>query len=204
MKIQGVLEVEGVQLHIHVDVPDDSRDVFVTNVPYDAQIVTRDRIRVESLAFPPAIIEALHQKGIRYLNRLLDEQWEPALDHLHEEERWEVLPVRKMYVDAALIPFRDHGPQLSGSQEFIGGKEDLLREDVRTIGLPAGVARELRDVYQVHTFGDLQHAFLHRRPELLKGRYVSEKMVRRIEEILQSRGLIEPSGENAYAKTHER
>lgn len=70
MKIQGIIEAEGVKLHVDVDVPDDQVEVYVTNVHPNCVVVPQDRWRVEFLGLPREIVKMLHDRGVFFLSQL--------------------------------------------------------------------------------------------------------------------------------------
>ena len=133
MKIEGMLTMEGVNLHVHIDVPDNLRDVFVTNIPPDALIVTRDRVRIESLGFTPEFVESLRLKGIYYLNHLVNERWHLTLDRLNEQERRTVVPIVRMFLEAALVPFDSFDGEIITADEAERMQERMeqLRRQLR-------------------------------------------------------------------------
>lgn len=231
MKIQGTLIVEGVNLHVHVDAPDSMRNVYVTNIPPDAMIFTRDRIRVESLPFSPRVVASLHEKGIFFLNRLLTPDWKPVTRGLDEEEKQEILPILHRFLDAALIPFASRSGRMETVAEGIDDLQEKIEtlqqrvnknevavapvslqnidgisesnsrndieitpeyrqdEDIRMLGLPAGVTKELREAFGITRVDEMCSALLMRRDELVRGRYIGEKMLNRIEVQLTDQGI---------------
>ena len=126
MKIQGLLTIEGFNLHVHIDAPDDLKDIFVTDLPPHALVITRERLRIDSLRFPSEVIESLQERGVRFLSDLVNSRWELQLQRVKEEHRAIVEAVLKQFLDAALLPFvgvvPDHIPTV-----------DSLADDARRL-----------------------------------------------------------------------
>lgn len=83
----------------------------------------------------------------------------------------------------------DDAPQLIISHDIEIMPEDLRYEDIRILALPAGVTKELRDMFGIIDVGGMCSALLKRRDELVRGRYIGEKMLSRIEMQLSGKGI---------------
>lgn len=190
MQIQGTLTVEGVQLHVHIDAPDEARELYVTNIPPTALLIPRERVRIEWLGLPPDVIQRLREKGIHALGHLVDGAWRLLASHLDEEERIAVTEALARFLEAALVfEFPSSTPTLEvlaeNEKRFEAFRRELTRQepvavsaspqkiaiqeapppeavsrngvphtDIKVLGLPAGVARELRTALGINVLCD--------------------------------------------------
>lgn len=102
MKIEGVIEAEGVKLHIDVDVPDDQEEVYITNVHPNCFVVPKERWRIEFLGLPPEVSKKLQDRGILFLGQLNHENGEGAIG-LDENETRAVSDALKKLGEMAII-----------------------------------------------------------------------------------------------------
>ncbi|TSC62486.1 MAG: hypothetical protein G01um101448_613 [Parcubacteria group bacterium Gr01-1014_48] len=128
MKIQGVLSVEGINLHVQIDAGDEAKDVFVTNLPPHALVFTRERLRIEALGFSQEIVDTLLRQRIFHLNDLVNEYWEFTLENVPSEVRADVEKTLELFLDAALIPFSEEIPEGLAAPEELKRSVAKLKE----------------------------------------------------------------------------
>ncbi len=100
MKIKGMLEVSGVNLNVNIEAPDQSREIYVTNVSPQCLIIPRERFDVGYLGLSYPVLEELGRKKIDNLAQLLPIGWEldwVALD---------LTPRAKAELEDAMAKFR--------------------------------------------------------------------------------------------------
>lgn len=74
MKIEGVIYVEGVDLHVDVEVADSASHVYVTNVHPSTLVIPPERLELRYLALSKTALAALEAKQIKTLADLVDQQ----------------------------------------------------------------------------------------------------------------------------------
>lgn len=79
MRISGVVVIEGVQLVVNVDAPDDEREIYVTNLHPSFVVVPRERWPVEYLNLSAEVVADLKGAGIHTLWDFTNGAWEVRL-----------------------------------------------------------------------------------------------------------------------------
>lgn len=74
MKIEGVIYMEGVDLHVDVEVADSASHVYVTNVHPSTLVIPPERLELRYLALSKTALAALEAKEIKTLADLVDKQ----------------------------------------------------------------------------------------------------------------------------------
>ncbi|MEX1997301.1 MAG: hypothetical protein WEA04_01310 [Candidatus Andersenbacteria bacterium] len=74
MKIEGVIRVEGVDLHVDAEVADAASHIYVTNVHPSTLVIPPERLELRYLALSKAALTALEAKSIKTLADLVDQQ----------------------------------------------------------------------------------------------------------------------------------
>lgn len=84
MRIKGVVEVEGVRLHVDIQAPDAKEDVYVTNLHPNCLVVPKERWYVEFLGLSQSAQVELAAENIRHLGQLTDGEWKLSRNGLTE------------------------------------------------------------------------------------------------------------------------
>ncbi|MBI2636699.1 MAG: hypothetical protein HYW81_00700 [Parcubacteria group bacterium] len=84
MRIKGVVEVEGVRLHVDIQAPDEREDVYVTNLHPNCLVVPKERWYVEFLGLSQSAQVELAAENIRHLGQLTDGEWKLSRNGLTE------------------------------------------------------------------------------------------------------------------------
>ncbi len=151
MKIQGVIEAEGVKLHVEVDVPDAQTEVYVTNIDPHCVVVPQDRWRVEFLGLPREIVKMFHDHGIFFLSQLNHENEKGALG-FDEDVLDEITEALERFRKMAIIfegvnGYQDRTETVINAPEVILVKpsiESNLEFDIGIIGLGRPQEESLR------------------------------------------------------------
>lgn len=196
MKIQGVLSVEGVRLHVDVEAADDEQDLYVTNVHPNCLVVPKERWRIEFLGLPPAALLELKRRQIFTLGQLVDESWNLGVDGFSTELATCITEALGEFRKIALVFERQASyrplqalPITESEQagtDIAVSQADAQRTDIAELGLPRAQERVLRKTRNVQTYGDLVALGRNR---LLMTSQITSKTVQRIEETLRGVGL---------------
>lgn len=74
MKIEGVIHVEGMDLHVDIEVADSTSHIYVTNVHPSTLVIPPERLELHYLALSKTALAALEAKQIKTLADLVDQQ----------------------------------------------------------------------------------------------------------------------------------
>ena len=193
MKIAGVIDAEGVRLHVDVDVPDDQDEVYVTNVHPNCFVVPYERWRVEFLGLPLETVEKLQKQGILFLGQLERENGKGVIG-LDEELANAVNGALKKLEEMALIFGGVDGyqertlaaittPPKEPDQKV---KPELsLDEDIRVVGLRKEQEESLFKNRKIKTLSDL---VLLGRSRLLMTDKMDDRGIEEIEATLRKAG----------------
>lgn len=91
MNIKGVMEVEGVRLFIAIDAPDESRDIYVTNVHPNCVVIPKERWPVEYLGLSQYALRDLAEHNVTHLDQLVDGQWQLSRKGLNKNTDDEII-----------------------------------------------------------------------------------------------------------------
>ena len=103
MRIKGVVEVEGVRLHVDIQAPDTKEDVYVTNVHPNCLVVPKERWYVEFLGLSQSAQDELGRENIRHLGQLTDGEWKLSRNGLTEGTTKELTEALARLRSAALL-----------------------------------------------------------------------------------------------------
>lgn len=103
MKIEGMIRVEGVELHVDVEAPDGATHLYVTNVSKNTLVIPPERLALRILGFSKKVQEALEEKRVRTLAELVDERGNLRALDLKPKIRAEVERVLEGLRRAALV-----------------------------------------------------------------------------------------------------
>ncbi|MBI4094134.1 hypothetical protein HY417_04170 [Candidatus Kaiserbacteria bacterium] len=197
MKIQGVLTIEGVKLHVDIDALDDDQDLYVTNVHPNCLVIPKERWRVEFLGLPPDIVEQLQKRGIGTLDKLVNGDWHARVDGFDEASQRKIAASLAEFLRIAFV-FNYHGIS-SDSEEVLQADttettvlherrtdDPALNTDIAVVGLLKPQEETLRNRKGMATLGDLVKLG---RSRLLMTDTMDERGVQKIEVALRERGL---------------
>lgn len=192
MRIRGILKMRGTKLHVDLEAPDGTKDLFVTVRP-DCLVVPRSKWSVDSLGLPTETIAELRALDISMLSQLIDENWNLGVDGLTEETRVHVTTAVERVRGMVL----DHGEQLTPERpvrvppmptpalhEQV--EERVLDTDIDSLRLSKEQRESLRNRRNVNTWRDLVALG---KTRLLMTPKMDEKGLRRIEEALTKAGI---------------
>lgn len=208
MKIQGILTIEGISLHVEIDAPDDARELYVTNVHPNCLVIPKERWKIEFLGLPTEIVATLHERNVFTLGELVDGHWDPrfvGLDEATEARIKEALTAfRKIALVFERMEFegaevhatevrRGRPLRTTLAEAFVTKEEEKkdspLHKDISSVGLLKPQEDALRKTKGVRTLGDLAKLG---RARLLMTNQMDERGVGKIEATLRKGGFFLP------------
>lgn len=193
MKIEGEVTVEGVKLHVRINAPDDTTELFVTNVHPNCLTIPRERWGIEFLGLSSQALTELRARNITNLSQLADGKWSPGVDGFSVETRDEITESLRVLTDAAIVFEIPNPVQLATL--FSSRREDeveveaadltALERDIAVIGLQKPQEEALRRKGLL-TLGAL---YCLGRNKLVMSPRMDERGIRRIEEALSEAGF---------------
>lgn len=203
MRIQGMLTVEGIRLHVDIESFDNERELFVTNVHPSCLVIPRERWRVEFLGLPQHVLAELRENGILTLDRLVDEEWNLDRRKIKvslSEETWQALsysletlreialvfdmpkdPSEPRLLEAVFSPKRKE--EREEAERVSRVSED---EDIRVLTLSSATERTLRKYHGVNAIRDLLGL---RYEQLIMTRGIDEVEIQKIKAALERLGV---------------
>lgn len=145
MKIQGIVEVEGVRLHIDIEAPDSREDIYVTNIHPNCLVIPKERWPVEHLGLPLTALQELQERGLKYLGEITDSRWQISSNGLSEATGQELSEALARLRQTALL-FEQSTPE-ELAREVAGFPIELApvgQEDVGEIKRKPAVVAEAR------------------------------------------------------------
>ncbi len=190
MKIQGVIQVEGVELHVDIEAPDDQKELYVTNVHPDCLVIPKERWKVEFLGLPVDALIELQMRGVTTLGQLVDETWNIGASGLSEGTKRKVQEALTTFRQIALVferPKQYDAPAAKIRQPGVGPTNNKNVElSLSEVGLLKNQEEALRSTRKVATYGDL---IALGRGRLMMTNQMDERAVAKIETALRSVGL---------------
>lgn len=199
MKIEGVVTVEGVELHVNIEAPDDERELWVTNIHPSCLVIPRERWRVEYLGLPLEVLKECKNQGIASLDDLLSEQWKVDLKKVQKKLSVSAIAhieqATHNFLEIALVFDMPRQYPEVNVQDVIhqNGKQDnsqkntgTLDASIEVLELPVMLRKTLERHLKVKTIRELVALD---RDQLIMTPDVDEKSIRRIEAALNARGL---------------
>ena len=208
MKIQGTVTVEGISLRVDIEAPDDTKELYVTNVHPNCLVIPRERWRVEFLGLPAEIVAALHAHNIFTLGELVDNHWNPRVLGLNETIDAKIEEAVAAFRKIALVFERSENgdgrgptprekralPLHATIAELLVAKEEdkrssLFQNDIAFLGLLKPQEDALRKTKGVRTLGDVEklgHA------RLMMTEHMDQKGMAKIEAVFRKAGLSLP------------
>ena len=175
MKIQGVIEVEGIKLHIDIDAPDNHQDIYVANVHPNCLVVPKERWYIEYLDLSVEAVKELKQQQINNLGQLTNGQWQISREGLSEQTNQELVQALECLRQMAIL-FEQPTPEVlvgkiigrsllkSSEKESLEQQSNINVEQVKTTVdlntpieyLPISVKmREILKAVHVRTLADV-------------------------------------------------
>lgn len=203
MRIEGEMTAEvegssaGVKLHVRINAPDDTTELYVTNVHPNCLTIPRERWSIEFLGLSAQALDELRSRDITNLSQLTNGRWTLGVDGLSAETRDEVTAALQTLTDIAIVFEIPHPIQLATlfrtpAQEDGDGASaaDLavLERDIATIGLLKPQEEALRKK-GMRTLRDL---YCLGRNKLVMTPRMDERGIRKIGEALSEAGLTLP------------
>lgn len=196
MKIRGTLSIEGIDLHVDIEAPDDAQELYVTNVNPNCLVVPKERWRVEFMGLPPEIVAQLHDRQIYVLGELVDASWELKADNLENDTRQVITTAISDLRKLALLFEGDAGESRLGHRlqrdseisVTVGNvrSERLLNQDISSIGLQKRQEDALRTDRSVTTVRDLVSLG---EAKIIMTKHMDQKGLERIESVLGRVGI---------------
>ncbi len=176
MKIEGVITVEGVDLHVDVEASDEARHLYITNVAPNTLILPPERLRLEWLALSPKTLTALIEQQRENLADIVDQQGNLTVKDLPPKAQKEVEQALAHLKQAALvfdwklhtaavrnIPIEGDLPRTLPGSPAMGAarspqqysKAELLKRHVNEIEVLCDPQRRSLATRAVNTIGDL-------------------------------------------------
>ena len=91
IKITGKVEVEGIVLTINIEAPDDTTELYVTNVSKEYITIPKERMLIEHLGLNESTVRHLEGIGIHNLGQLLASGWEvKTLNGIPQAAQWDI------------------------------------------------------------------------------------------------------------------
>lgn len=167
MKIEGVIRVEGVELHVDVEAPDGATHVYVTNVAPNTLVIPPERLPLRSLALTDGTADALAARGAHTLADLLDRRGDLKVTDLPPERQEDVqrviaeLKTASLVFDWKLKPVAARAIPISGViPETIAGAPAM--------GRARSPAHDAPEVVLDHHIGEIEVLSPRHRDELLR------------------------------------
>lgn len=193
MRIEGEVTVEGVKLHVRINAPDNTTELFVTNVHPNCLTIPRERWGIEFLGLSPQALAELRARNITNLSQLADGKWSLGVDGFSMETCAEITESLRMLTDAAIVFEIPNPIQLatlfSSRQQDVTEAEEAdltaLEHDIAVVGLQKPQEEALRK-RGLLTLGTL---YCLGRNKLVMSPRMDERGIRRIEEALSAAGF---------------
>lgn len=167
MKIEGVIRVEGVELHVDVEAPDGATHVYVTNVAPNTLVIPPERLPLRSLALADGTADALAAQGAHTLADLVDQRGEVRVQHLPPEVRLEVDRVLEELRAAALV-FNWKLKPVAVRDIPISGVLPESIEGAPAMGRARSPTHDAPEVFLDHHVGEVEVLSQRHREELLR------------------------------------
>ena len=91
MKITGKVEVEGIVLNINIEAPDDTTELYVTNVSKEHITIPKERMLISHLGLNENTVRHLEGLNIHNLGQLLENGWDPKpLNGIPQAAQWDI------------------------------------------------------------------------------------------------------------------
>lgn len=91
MKIMGKVEVEGIVLNINIEAPDDTTELYVTNVSKEHITIPKERMLISHLGLNDKTVRYLEEQNIHNLGQLLENGWDPKpLNGIPQAAQWDI------------------------------------------------------------------------------------------------------------------
>lgn len=199
MKIQGVLNVEGVELHVNIEAPDGQRELYVTNIHPSCLVIPRERWRVEYLGLPSEVVRGLKEQGISSLEDLLNEEWNLDLKKVQKKLTASAIAQIEQslhnFLEIALVfDMPRQFPEVNvrdvihqnGNGKHPQKNEGALDTSIEVLGLPVLLRKALERHHKVTTLRDLVALD---KDQLIMTPGIDGKSIQRIEAALKDRDL---------------
>ncbi len=199
VKIQGVLEVGGINLHVDIETHDGESDIYVTNVHPNCLVIPKERLMVDFLGLPSEVVLYLQAKGFSSLASLVDDHWQVKSNGFSPDIKDAVSVAIKQLRDKALVfdrveRFREPMGvvDLPKGKELVGGVseggDEKLDVDISSCDLNKAVEENLRRK-EVNTLRDV---VVRGRGRLMMVKGMDRKAIAKIELALMSAGASLP------------
>src|SRR3989338_6319697 len=103
MRLKGVLEMEGIKLHLNVELQDGERNIYLAKVHPNCVVIPKERWPVDLLGFSPDCVRMLKSKNVKYLSELVDESWKLVVADFSEKIQQELEVCMNRFKTLALI-----------------------------------------------------------------------------------------------------
>jgi len=207
MKIRGVVDIEGIALNVIIDAPDDTKELYVTNISARCLVMPKERWPLRCLGLSQEVFRELTDKGFATLDHVVDAHWKIKDDLAVRPNTKKELEKQVVYfLDRALI-FPDLSvPEenkdkitfpISGEWERVSESHEspahatipdplLGQRSLMEFGLPAHIAKKLQVDHGIDTIDDLLRLG---KVRVFMTKGLSKKDVALIDEHLKVHGL---------------
>lgn len=206
MKIRGTVEIEGMTLNVLIDAPDDTTELYVTNISSRCLVIPKERWLVCYLGLSKETFQELTAKGFMTLDHVLDAAWKvrddipltvPAMDELKKQvhvflERALIFPdlgILQAREKKETFPIRKKQQRTAAMRE----KSDTATTPAPLLGqrslsgfLPANIVKTLQVQHGIETIDDLLQLG---KVRVFMTKGLSKADVSRIDDYLRNHGL---------------
>lgn len=125
MRIKGMFEVEGINLHIDIVAPDDEKNLYITNITPECLLIPPERWPIKYLCLSQETERELSEKNINNLRDLLRDGWyNKVTENTKQETKSAIITLR----EKALI-FERTPPRPQDLVGFTIPEEPLVSSD---------------------------------------------------------------------------
>lgn len=103
MKLRGVLEMEGIRLHLNVELQDGECNIYLAKVHPNCVVIPKERWPVDLLGLPPDCVRALKSRKVKSLSELVDESWNLVIGGFSEKTQQDIEACVHRFKSLALI-----------------------------------------------------------------------------------------------------